>query len=406
MKESKPSSKTLRGYLIHVNDGVTYHRHIAPMNALRKIGWEFDYPPFDGGKTDLGKRKDKELHQYFQKADILITQRNDIDKYIATSQLIQAGYKVPWVYDTDDDVHAVRPSNPGFRSYSVNSPHKRWALMAIERAFALTVSTPTLKEIYKKYNKRIHVLPNGIDLARWDKHPRGKKPKGEIRVGLLTSAGHWENIKMVEDVMIEVLKKYPNVVFYTYGGYRTVYMRKVPKELKSRIKWVKWAVAEDWPKVCKDLAIDVGLAPLVDNDFNRSKSNLRWLENTAQGMPTVASDVIPYRTANKDAIVLCRTEAEWFNAISGLIEDPKLRKKIASNARKQAEAEYDISVVAKKYDAAYRQIIKEFKEIYGKPHRGDNYIGLNIADIEDTIKARSRDIHAGNVGKKRAGPVS
>jgi len=400
MKESKQQSKTLKGYLIHVNDGVTYHRHIAPIKAME--GWKFEYPFFDGGRTDMNEQEDEEMHTQIKKSDILVTQRNDIDRYIAASQLIQAGYKIPWVYDTDDDVHAVRPSNPGFRSYGVNSQHKKWAIMAIERAFALTVSTEPLKKVYKDLNKRIYVLPNGVDLARWDQHPRGEKPKDEIRLGMLVSAGHWENIRMIEDVLKEILKAYPNVILYTYLGYKTVYMKGTPKD---QIKWTKWASAEDWPKMCKGLALDIGLAPLVENGFNISKSNLRWLENTAQGIPTVASDVVPYRTANDDAIMLCRTETEWFDAISKLIEDEELRRTVAENARKQVEKEFTTKVVAKKYNKVYREIIKDFKEIYGEPHRDDNYRGVSIKRIEDTIKSRAKDIHEGNVGKRKRSPA-
>lgn len=36
------------------------------------------------------------------------------------------------------------------------------------------------------------------------------------------------------------------------------------------------------------------LAPLVDNEFNRCKSNLKMLEAGAKGLPLIASDVAPY----------------------------------------------------------------------------------------------------------------
>jgi glycosyltransferase involved in cell wall biosynthesis len=40
---------------------------------------------------------------------------------------------------------------------------------------------------------------------------------------------------------------------------------------------------------------DIGIAPLVDCNFNRSKSNLRWLEYSALKIPTVATDISHFR---------------------------------------------------------------------------------------------------------------
>src|SRR3546814_14721972 len=40
----------------------------------------------------------------------------------------------------------------------------------------------------------------------------------------------------------------------------------------------------------------VGVAPLSDTTFNRSKSDIKFLELAALGIPTIASDVAPYRS--------------------------------------------------------------------------------------------------------------
>ena len=402
MKELKQYSKASnKGILTHVNDGVTLYRHIGPINAMKKLGWEFEMNDFDFGVTKLSQQEDKEFHSVMKAgAQIITTQRNDIPHYIAMGSLLQAGYKIPWVYDTDDDVHSVRPTNPGFYSYNMNSPHIGLAIKALESAFAVTVSTDTLKEIYKENNARIYVLPNALDFSRWDKHPRGRKPKKEIRIGLLVSAAHYENIKIIEDVVIEILKAYEHAHFYVTGMFKNEFLVKVPKEIKKRIHLVEWMTGDMWPKNCKKLSLDMGLAPLVDNDFNRAKSNLRWLEYTGQHIPTIASDVLPYRTADEGAILLAKTKKDWFEHISNLIENPKLRTKIATAAVKQVKREYDINIVAKEYDRVYKEIIKDFKELYGEPHRSDNYSGVNNTAIEDAIKSVSESIIKDNRRKR------
>jgi hypothetical protein len=46
-------------------------------------------------------------------------------------------------------------------------------------------------------------------------------------------------------------------------------------------------------KVC-DLALDIGIAPLLDSQFNRNKSCIKYYEYALAGAITVASHVLPY----------------------------------------------------------------------------------------------------------------
>jgi hypothetical protein len=40
--------------------------------------------------------------------------------------------------------------------------------------------------------------------------------------------------------------------------------------------------------------IDLLLAPLINNAFNRSKSNIKWLEFSALGIPMVGQNMCTY----------------------------------------------------------------------------------------------------------------
>lgn len=54
------------------------------------------------------------------------------------------------------------------------------------------------------------------------------------------------------------------------------------------------------------------IAPLVDNPFNRSKSNLKVLEAGAKGIPIITSRVQPYlNDTDRDVVLYAATEHEW-----------------------------------------------------------------------------------------------
>ena len=110
--------------------------------------------------------------------------------------------------------------------------------------------------------------------------------------------------------------------------------------------------------------VDINLAPLeLNNPFTECKSSLKYFEAAILGVPTVASDLEPYREsiAQGENGYLCRTEEEWFRCISRLIEEPSLREKMGSMARKDALINWTTRAGAHHLLAA----LKEIAEISG-----------------------------------------
>ncbi len=86
----------------------------------------------------------------------------------------------------------------------------------------------------------------------------------------------------------------------------------------------------------------IGLAPLADTEFNRYKSDLKWLEYTALGLPVVASDLEPYRSI-RDHItgrVLADGDVSgWADALQELAEDATARTLLVERAWAEVTSE-------------------------------------------------------------------
>ena len=122
-------------------------------------------------------------------------------------------------------------------------------------------------------------------------------------------------------------------------------------ELRPPVPW------QDLPRLIRH--VDINLAPLeLDNPFTECKSSLKYFEAAILGVPTVASDLEPYRKSivHGENGYLCRTEEEWFHCISRLIEDPSLREKMGSMARKDALINWTTRAGAHHLLAALREI--------------------------------------------------
>jgi glycosyltransferase involved in cell wall biosynthesis len=108
---------------------------------------------------------------------------------------------------------------------------------------------------------------------------------------------------------------------------------------------------------------DVGLAPLLDEPFNRAKSELHWVEYALAGAATIASgfpDPGPYDVI-RDGVdgLLARDAADWERHLRRLAGSGELRCEIAAAARDRVLKDYAIAVRASEWADAYRSAAGE-----------------------------------------------
>ena len=94
--------------------------------------------------------------------------------------------------------------------------------------------------------------------------------------------------------------------------------------------------AVDWQALPAEIArFDISLAPLeIDNLFCRGKSELKWLEASACGVPSVAVDTEAFRDAIDDGVtgILAADVDGWEHALDRLIDDPAGRRAMGAAA--------------------------------------------------------------------------
>jgi len=88
--------------------------------------------------------------------------------------------------------------------------------------------------------------------------------------------------------------------------------------------------------------LDVGLAPLTNDEWARGKCGLRALQYGAAGVACVASPIGAQAeiVTHGETGLHARTTAEWTGRIEELIADAALRRRLGRAARKMVEARY------------------------------------------------------------------
>lgn len=236
----------------------------------------------------------------------------------------------PIYYEIDDLLTNIPQWNLAYDYYKENFPYIEKMLSLSD---CLIVSTQPLKEIYTKYNKNIKIIPNRIPKFLWGT-PNDIKETNKIRIFWGGSSNHFAPKRLVEkgingsDFSNELL----NFIIKTRKNYQWVFFGNLPLELeeyKEDIELHNWVPTLQYPNALKQLNIDIGIAPLEDNEFNSCKSNIKMLEYLGSGFPGVYSNVYPY----KDASLTSSSGEEMVSQIELLVNDIDKRKEVYDKDR-------------------------------------------------------------------------
>lgn len=252
-------------------------------------------------------------------ADVIVFQRPVSQILVELIPMIQrAGVAV--VVEIDDDLSCMHPQHPGFRDLNpaCNAEHNwRWLAQACRLADLVTVTTPALAARYGAHG-RVRVLPNRVPARLLDI----ERASDGRTVG-------WAGWTVT----------HPRDLTVTHGGVQGAldstgarFLKVGPedattKDLGLRDPPETTGALPDIDDYYRALArLDVGIAPLADNQFNHGKSFLKPLEYMAVGTPWVASPLPDYTLlASQGVGTLAKDRSrDWRRSIERLLTDRDL----------------------------------------------------------------------------------
>lgn len=217
------------------------------------------------------------------------------------------------VFDTDDALDLIPRENVNY-----GGMRERLGVyeFLIEQADVVTTTTPTLASDLRERNPNVVVLPNSVDPEEWQVLPRS----ADVRIGWNGSATHFCDLGVALGGIRELQRRRsfnfviqgicddPSLEDF-YGRLLAVYGKKFStsplgrsiKRFLGDLSGIRYEfhpmvdIARHPRRVC-ELALDIGIAPLVEDGFNQNKSCIKYYEYAMSGAVTVASRVLPYST--------------------------------------------------------------------------------------------------------------
>ena len=402
--------------------GVGYFRSTKPHISL-----EQNYPDEFHVDIDFAPKlnDDNWLKQY----DIIHYHRA-LGPYEGTAEVIERTNKLGIVTIMDIDDHwAPGQHHPAYLMIKQAEMDKK-ILANIKSATNITTTTPIFAKEISKFNDNVHVLPNAID-PNEKQYISKPEPSDRLRVGWLGGSSHLHDLQILEGLvgklkgdnlldkvqfvvcgfdlrgMITMIdqntgeqKQRPiqpkESVWYKYeqiftGNYSTV--SEEYKDFLLTFKKGEYDGVENepyrrvWTKPISTYAtnynlFDVSLAPIVEHNFNRVKSQLKVIEAGFHKKALIAQDYGPYQIdlqnyyekskkgqhipdINPDGNALlvrsAKNHKDWYRNVKKLILNPGLVEELSTRLHNTVKDTYSIDAVTASRRDLYKKLVKEIK---------------------------------------------
>lgn len=280
------------------------------------------------------------------------------------------------VYEADDDLDNIPDWNPAKRAHDGEAQIFRSAIR--ELCDGMILSTEELKSVLDKNNKG-HVCHNAIDDRIWPLVPaeqltikESKSSDKKIRILWAGSPTHKEDLTLITKAVKRIINELQSTVEFVFigflpeefsAGYNTngrITVGVDPKYMNN-IQFNPGCPVERWPDLLRSQNCNIGIAPLMDCQFNRCKSEVKVLEYWGLGMPVLASKIAPYERAIQHEVngELIEPDPEkWYHAIRNLLLSVEKRKKYAEAGIATLRERYLISNTVEEYENAIMKIAR------------------------------------------------
>ena len=353
------------------------------------------------------------LDKYLSQYD-LIHIHKQLDKNCEIMKMIKF-LEIPVIIDVDDH-YKLGNDHP----MSLSAKKEKWhepIINHIKLADYVTTTTPIFAEELRKHNKNVFVFPNAINPDE-PQYKQVKTKSNMLRIGIICGSSHLHDIELLGDLVTRTADNVQIVLCgFDTNGTITTYNQETGEKTQRPIRpeesvWFKYekiltgnyktlsAEHKDflmkfmkgvddpfvnekyrrmWTRDINKYAthyenVDVLLAPLKENEFNKMKSQLKTIEAGFTNTALIAQDFGAYQidsipmiefggkiNENGNCLLVKsnKNHKDWVKYINKLAANPEMVKKLQDNLHNYVKDKYSIDAVCKERVEFYKNIVNK-----------------------------------------------
>ena len=322
--------------------GCGYHRLMLPVSFMPK-----EY----GRITDHMEEKDWEEHKY----DIVF-----INRIWEKDDLIELRKKYGFKLVVDvDDYWILNHDHLMFDSFNA-SGYASKLIRHMREADLVTCTHDRLAEAIAVHNPNVLILPNAIPYG-FAQFNGERMATDNVKIFWAGGITHAEDLKILEAPM----KKLEGNVQMVLGGYADSneterhYWGRMANYFtgEKRLPYTLFRGRDVFEYYDLFKYADIMLIPLVKNNFNKYKSNIKILEAAGKAVPVVVSAVHPYLGFPEEIVNYVYDRGRWVEHIDRLVNDPDLRNEQGVKLHEYCKKHYNFIEINERRQAAFEALL-------------------------------------------------
>ncbi len=235
----------------------------------------------------------------------------------------------PKILDVDDSIWLTNPRG------------KKSAVFLAKNVDAIIAGNKYLAEWYSRFNKKIFIIPTGIDVKKY--RPLPVRPSvNRCTIGWMGTDGNFPNLNVAQKAIENILHQHPAASMLIVSNKRPANWNIDGRKIFFR-RWNRDTEVRDLQEM------DIGIMPLIDSAWTKGKCSFKMLQYMSVGLSVVVSPVgMNNEVLSKDNLgYAANTIPEWEKALSNLIKDKEMREEMGHNGRKVVEKYYSIETTGR-----------------------------------------------------------
>lgn len=287
-------------------------------------------------------------------ADIVVIQRSTSLVGVRALGLAHAS-RAGVIYDCDDNFLAIDRDMPIVGAYYSSPSVRRRFVRLLAGTDVVTASSEVLADVLREFAVDVRVLPNCVDFTLMGTDERSEA-SSTLVIGYAGMVTHAPDFECVAPALRRALDDGRGAVHLQFFGF-------VPEMLVGQPNVGFEPYTDDYAGFMHTLShVDwsFGIAPLADSPFNRCKTDNKYREYGACRIPAIYSDCPVYSRSVADGwngLLVPHTEQGWYTGIRRMMDDAKLRAKLAGAAHDDVAERYSVEAAAQAWLAVLQAVL-------------------------------------------------
>lgn len=214
----------------------------------------------------------------------------------------------------------------------------------LEGVNKIIVGTEDYYNLLEMFKSKMHYVPNALNIS--NNTPTFTDSK--VNIGWIGSPNTSKYLNLIVEPLNKLASKYGDRIKFILIG-----ADEKKHSYIENAEHYQWSLMTEAQLMAK---VDIGLMPLVNDEWERGKCGYKILQYFSYGVPAVASPVgINKRIINQSSGgYLCENADCWVEKLSALIDDAKVRKLLGKTAREYIVQNHELKKI---YQTRYKPVI-------------------------------------------------